>query len=58
MISVRADDYADSIELHCDTANKSKNKFTVLSILFIKEITQIVSKANYAAKSAYFSLIW
>ena len=53
-----ADDQVEFVELRCDTANKSKNKFTVLSTLFIKEIHQIVPKANYAAKSAYFSLLW
>lgn len=53
-----SDDQVESVELRCDTANKSKNKFTILSALFIKEINQIVPKANYAAKSAYFSLLW
>lgn len=44
--------------LRCDVENKSKNLYTVLRTIFLKEIFIILPKNNYNTKSAYFTITW
>lgn len=58
VLASQSDDYYESVWLRCDTSNKSKNQFTILNTLYLHDIYQILAKGDYAARTAYFSLIW